>query len=701
LKDVVRVVRRFRPHVMVAAFSGTARDGHGQHRLSALLARRAFAIAGDSMAFSELGSEERLAPWTPLKLYRSTRFDSAATTLVLPTGGLDPRSGRTHHQIAMASRSQHRSQDFGVLQPTGPARTRFARLESRVEHGADQRLFDGIPRDTSWAALFGDSLRAELSPKRLADAVQPLLAALRRARRDGLPDDRRRLLEEALTVAAGLVLDATASHADLVPGQTFDVRVDLYNGGPLEVVIEDITVLPARGAEIAPASEAASSARVAFLGARLEPGTLETLRTTHRVSATASLTQPYFLAAPLRGELYDWSAARPEERGLPFGPPLMAAVARVQIDGVTVHLSREITHRFREQAVGEIRRPLRIVPAVDVRVAPRTLVWSSAGPRSKTLSVTLTANVPDTLTGSLRFVVDGWPVPEDQPFRLERLGERRSYAFTVERPLGVERQSVSARVVARTSDGRLFDHGIHDITYPHIRPVSWLRPARAAIHIAPITLPTVRRVGYVRGASDRVPEALRGIGVPLDLLDAQDLAGDDLALYDAIVIGSRAYEADSALARHNDRLLEYVERGGLVLVQYQQYQFVRGGFAPYSLEIARPHDRITDETTPVRILDRTHPAFVSPNLINDEDWQGWPQERGLYFPRSWDAAFEPLLAMADPGGEPVRGALLVARYGQGTYIYTGLSFFRALPAGVPGAYRVFLNLLGLSATHAQ
>ena len=200
----------------------------------------------------------------------------------------------------------------------------------------------------------------------------------------------------------------------------------------------------------------------------------------------------------------------------------------------------------------------------------------------------------------------------------------------------------------------------------------------------------------MRGASDRVPEMLSEIGVPLELLGPQALHEADLGVYDAIVVGSRAYEVDPALAQANPRLLDYVRGGGLLIVQYQQYPFVEGGFAPFPLEIAHPHGRVTDETAPVTLLDPSHPVFHRPNEIGAADWQGWVQERGLYMPSTWDAAYVPLLEMKDPDQEePQRGSLLVAPLGEGTWVYTGLAFFRQLPAGVPGAYRLFANLLAL------
>jgi hypothetical protein len=237
------------------------------------------------------------------------------------------------------------------------------------------------------------------------------------------------------------------------------------------------------------------------------------------------------------------------------------------------------------------------------------------------------------------------------------------------------------------------DRGIRLIDYGYIPRTPMPEVSEVSVTAADIRFPQLSRVGYVRGAADKVPEALSAVGLPVEVLTTRDLDSGDLSRFDAILIGSRAYETDPALPRANSRLLDYVRSGGLLIVQYQQYPFLQGGFAPYPLEIARPHDRITDETAKVILLDPNHPIFTTPNRITEADWEGWVQERGLYFAHTWDKAYTPLLAMADPGGPELKGGLLVARLGKGRYVYTGLAFFRQLPAGVPGAYRLLANLL--------
>jgi hypothetical protein len=520
----------------------------------------------------------------------------------------------------------------------------------------------------------------------MQDAVPQLASALQEARTASRPSDRTALIEEALGVAGGVVLDARASGAEVVPGGSFEVDVQCYNGGSQALQVEEIVLSVPHGWRVE---------SVQPLSSPLAPGEQVVQRFTVTPPTDADPTQPYFLARPLVGSLYDWSDAPARVRGEPFAPPLIVARVEAELLGTPFTLSREVSYRYLDQALGELRRPVRVVPAIEVRLDPARLAWSSAGFPERVFIVTLTANGEGVAEGEVALEADGWRVPAAQSFRLERLGESQSFTFRLARPDGAEQREVTVRAVARSRDGRVFDRGITLMSYPHVRPTAWVKPAESAVRVAPIALPDVERVGYVRGAADRVPEALAQIGVPIELLDEDMLARADLARYDAIVVGSRAYETDPALVRHNGRLLEFVAAGGLLVVQYQQYQFVRGEYAPYPLTIGFPHDRVTDETAPVRLLEPTHPALTRPNRLEAGDWEGWPQERGLYFAHTWDEAYTPLLAMADPGMPEVDGALLVAPYGEGTYVYTGISFFRSLPAGTPGAYRLFLNLLAL------
>jgi hypothetical protein len=359
-----------------------------------------------------------------------------------------------------------------------------------------------------------------------------------------------------------------------------------------------------------------------------------------------------------------------------------------------VTLSREVVYRYRDQRTGEVRRPLFVTRPFDLETTPGLVVWPTDGQaRHFTITVTNRSRGPAT-TQVVITPPSGWAAVRPESLLFDREDESKSVLVTVTPPAQLRPGMYELKTWAVTGRERS-EGALGVIDYEHIRPRAVVRPSTAELRAARISLPALARVGYVRGASDRVPEALQAVGVPIVLLGSDTLARGDLARYDAIVIGSRAYETEPALVANNGRLLDYVRSGGLLIVQYQQYPFVSGGFAPYRVSIARPHDRVTDETAPVTPLDPASPVLHVPNEIGPDDWQGWIQERGLYFAHDWDPAYTPLLEMHDPGDVPLQGGLLEATLGKGMYVYTGLSFFRQLPAGVPGAYRLFANLLAL------
>ncbi len=681
LADVLAVIRRFRPQIVVAIFSGTPRDGHGQHQVAGILARQAFETLRDSS-------------WGPVKLYRAAWSDTAATTLRLDGGAVDPLTGRSYHQIAMAGRSRHRSQDMGQLERPGPSVDRLAFVEWR-DRGRGTKDGDGLFAGVDtvlhgrarYVALL-DSARARLNPSRPA-AILPLLARALRELGDADPEQRE-TLERALAAAAGVAIDGVADDGILTPGERIEVEATVWNagGGAGAVTLAGIDVTAPADWKIERLDAASSP---------VPPGTLATRRFAVTVAPDAPRSQPYFLRRPLTGALYDWTDAPAAWRGLPFEPPPIELAVRLTIAGQPVTLRREVVYRYRDQAIGEVRRPIFVTRAFDVVVTPNVLVWPidglASGTRHFTITVTNRARVP-AVTQVVIAPPSGWAPVAPESLSFQREDEAKSLTVAVALPPDARPGSYALEAAAVTRGDRS-EGALVMIDYPHIRPRPVAHPATAELRVARIALPALTRVGYVRGASDRVPEALQAVGVPVELLGPDSLARGDLSRYDAIVIGSRAYETDPALVASNGRLVDYVRAGGLMIVQYQQYPFVNGNFAPYRLTIARPHDRVTDETAPVTELDPHSPVFHVPNEIAPDDWQGWVQERGLYFAHDWDPAYTPLLRMHDPGEPPLDGGLLVAPPGKGTYVYTGLSFFRQLPAGVPGAYRLFANLLAL------
>ena len=724
LEDALRVARRFRPQVLVAVFPSSALAGHGQHWVSALTADELFRRAGDPTAgdpaLAATLAAEGLAPVKIDAFYRVAFFRPEEATTRVPLTRIDPFLGRSMLQIALESRSQHRCQDMGQEQPLGdmdellqwvaggpgqaPPDDIFAGIDTRLRALAaeltDAALRGRVETELDAIEALARDTRSHLVAAELQRSAAPLgeivrrLRALEKAVGPGegstlaLLAEKRAIAEEAYATAAGFLVEALADRETVAPGESMAVRSQVWNAGGLPL---SGLVVQAVGTGFKVAKVGAPPAASGFFTTRLT----DERQLDVELAADAPLTVPYFRRRPLQGDLYDWQGVPAELRGEPFDPPPLRLRFSANLGGVDIALEREVVYRFRDQARGEVRRPLRVVPAVEVKLDRKLWIWPLAGTQETRLHVELRAGGKAAVAGQLEVAVPaGWPALKPIPFELPEGLRRRDLELTLTPPPGLAAGRAKVQVTA-VAGGRRFAEELALIDYEHIRPVAEPRPAQLEISTIDLAMPKLRRLGYVRGASDGIPELLRELALPVEVLDAATLAGGDLAAYDAIVIGPRAYEVEPALVGANARLLDYARAGGLVVVQYQQYQYVRGKFAPFALDIRAPHDRVTDETSPVHLLQPQHALFTTPNPICEADWQGWVQERGLYFASSWDPAFVPLLGMNDPGSDEKQGVLLVADYGKGRYIYTGLAFFRQLPAGVPGAWRLFMNLLAL------
>lgn len=714
LGDVVRVVRHYRPDVIINVFSGTPADGHGQHQVSAILALEAFQAAADPARFPGTGR-----PWQTAKLYESRRGATEGATVRVPVGHLDPLLGRSPFQVAVLSRGRHRSQDMGGAESSGP-RWGTLRLtlpreggeEPSIWTGLDTLLATGAPAESPAARALAryqqqvQEVRARFNPLDPRGSAAGLLEAMRTldAVRSALPRtngvaeldadmaDEADQLREATVTALGLVIDGIATDSRLVPGQTVQMETVVWNSGADPLRLNAFAPEMPRGWRAEPATPLADST--------VAPGTVARLRWNVQVPADAVLTEPYFLRRPRDGDLYRWPQdEREDATTLPFERSPVSICAQGVVNGTPLSMCREITFREVDPRQGERRLPLMVVPPVSVLLNPPARVLSTVTPRPVSYTVRLLAEQPGGVAGTLRLQApQGWRVePAAVPVRFADAREVREVRFTVTPPARAAAGDHSVSAVFTTEDGRTFERGMQSISYPHVRARPLYHDARSVIRAADVRVPQGLRVAYIEGAGEEGPGFLENLGITPDLLDAHDLAEGDLDQYDVIVAGSRAYEVRTDLIAHNRRLLDWVERGGTMIVQYNKYEIVEGRFTPFPITMARPHGRVTDENAPVRILDPAHPVFTTPNRITDADWQGWVQERGLYFAETWDPAYTPLLETGDPGETPLRGGLLVARHGRGTYVYTGLAFFRQFPAGNPGAYRLFANLLALGA----
>lgn len=706
LKDVVRVVRSFQPQVIVSGFSGTPRDGHGQHQASGWVAREAFRLAGDSTVFPELGREEAVLPWMPAKLYQSARFDREGSTLVLEGGVLDRAVGQSYLQIAMRGRSLHRSQDMGVSQPIGPSTVELRLVEDRTGAG-DGGFFAGI--DTTLATLahasgdgpgtrlaaIGDRLHG-LRPWRLEELAGlrrefGILVGEARGRLPAAAADQLRRMDDVLFLASEVLCDAVSSTEHLVPGDSVVIMLSCWNASQEpRVVAGRVRLLGAAAAGFGPH--------------RLAPGVLRGDTVRLQIPADARPTTPYYLERPKMtgAALYQWPTEGP--RGAPFEPPPVIVEFELEAGGRAM---QEAVYRYTDQALGEVRRPLTVVPAVTVTLTPVSGLWPIGESSPRRFDVTVRAMTRDSLALMVGLEVPArWRSERPAQVSLADGRRERTLRFTVRPAPGAPEARYRIRAIATDQARRMYSANLVRIEYPHTRPRQIVEDAAAEISLVRSALPRARGIAYVRGAADRVPEALQSMGLSPVLLSGDSLTRGDFSRFGTIVIGPRAYEIEPALAEASGRLVEFARRGGTVLVQYQQQVFFRGGFAPYPLSLTESLQpgqapfrvgapRVAEEDAPVRPLDPAHPVFRVPNRLGTADWGGWVQERGLYFARAWDSAWTPLLEMADAGEPPLRGGLLVARVGKGHFVYTGLSFFRQLPAGVPGAARLFVNLLAL------
>ena len=678
LADVVWVIRTFQPDVIITRFSEKP-PNHGHHTASALLAREAFAAAADPKRFPEQ-LKHGVRPWQADRLLWNTgNFGGAAPpkdAVHLEVGVYDPRLGLAMGELAARSRSQHKSQGFGVPEDRGAVTEHFVVLEGQRPAGEAPGPFDGI--ELTWkryGAAAAGYARAIADAQRTLDRDHPerALPALIRARGelDRLADeprvsDTRRALDQAIADAAGFYARATSASPVGAPGTTVDVTVELVTRNTA------VTVQRIEAAGAPPVTAALA----------LAVGDKHPVKLAVALPAQAPPSLAYWLARPPTPGHY--VVADPALIGAPHEPAPLEIAVEVAIAGRTVHLALPVVHAWTDRVLGERVRLFTIVPPATVTPLRDAVM---APGRHAPLALRVRAG-RDAVTGRVELELPaGWTAqPASQQVTLAKLGDEATVEFQVSPGPGAA--AGEAHPVVRIGDtGWSLREDVID--HPHIPVQVVLRPAAVALVPLSLKLPA-GRIGYVRGSGDSIAADLAHVGMAVDELDDTALGTGDLSRYAAIVLGIRAYNTRAAVRAVHPRLLAYVERGGTLIVQYNTTDF-EGPIGPFPLELGR--DRITDETAAVTFLDPKHPVLHHPNEISPADFTGWVQERGIYFGAKWDPRYTPILRFSDPGEGPLDGGLLIARHGKGRYIYTGLVFFRELPAGVPGAYRLFANLL--------
>jgi LmbE family N-acetylglucosaminyl deacetylase len=686
LADMVSVIRRFRPDVVVTRFPAEARETHGHHTASAQLAVEAFAAAGDRTRFaSQLGGPDKIAPFRPKRIVWN-RFsfggpptgEELAGLVKLDVGSFDPVRGESYGEMAARGRSMHKSQGFGVAPSRGES---FEWFKTLAGEPMKSSIFDGV--DLGWSRVPGGRKVAEHlariragfavdAPARSVPELLTLYAEM--AALADHPYKREKLdeLGEIILGCTGLWSDASVADYVAVPGGEVAVNVDALNRSPVAMTLREVR-LP-------------GGVRVA-VDRPMVQGKPVRVEKTFKLAVETEYTQPHWLAHP--PEKGHWTVSDSSLAVRPNAPALLAELV-VAIGAQTLTVARPLVYKWVDPVAGERQRALEVLPAVAVNPRPSLLVFADAT-TSKSLTVRLKAHRAG-VAGELKpELPSGWSAePASQHFSLAQKGDELELAFRVHPPRG---EAVASMRVVATVGGQKLARSVAHLEYAHI-PIETVTP-EAEVKLVRVDVKHKRtRIGYIPGAGDEVAAALRQIGYEVTTLTEEALAHEPLSRYQAIVTGVRAFNVDARLPYARGRLMQYVADGGTLVVQYNTNNFlskVPTEMGPKPFRISQ--HRVTDETAAVELIDPAHPILTRPNRIGARDFAGWVQERGLYFADQWDAAYQPILSLHDPGESPQKGSLLVAHHGKGAFIYTGLAFFRQLPAGVPGAYRLFANLL--------
>src|SRR4051812_7463813 len=728
--DFVRHIRTIRPDVIVGFLCGG--EGGGQHhQASAPLTLEAFRSAADPSKYPEQ-IKEGLHPWQAKRVFCTdqTAFGPqprprTPDQVTADVSGFDPVLGRTYAELGLEARSMHKCQGTSqLLLLPGQGLSRTYRLRDSVldpENHAPPTLFEGIDVTIAGLARFAGAhppaplvTRLQTIARHVADAehafrltgaqaaipallagrtaVRELDASLRQ--KDAQIDDAARFeltfrlaqkatqFDDAILAAAGVRLDTLSDDGVATAGQSVTVSTYASADAAAPVVLKAVALAGFDGAQ--PACQGA-----------LTPGKAVTCKTPARIPAATHLSTPYW--TPRKDSArYDF------EPDVPFGVPFRPTPFRVSYDltvaGEAISVSRPVEYRYDDVVPGEKRMDVKVVPPFNVRVTPDIAVVPAAAGGTRELRVTVGNNAKGASRGAVALQAPaGWTVvPASAPVSFAREDEQSTVRFTVSPGANAPAGEATVTATMTAADGVKSASGYEVIEYPHIRRQHYVEAAAARVKVIDVTVAPGLRVGYVMGVGDKVPPAIQQLGAALEFLDADTLAFGDLSKYDVIVTGVRAYERRPDLRANNRRLLEYAERGGTVLVQYNKFEFNEAQYGPYPAKVSS--DRVTDENAPVEVLVADHPVFNRPNRIGPESWAEWVQERGLYFLGERDPRYVDLVRTRDPfpyNASPKTGALVEARVGQGRWIYIGLGLWRQLPAGTDGAYRLLANLLSL------
>ena len=687
LHDVVWAIRKLQPDIIINRFDHrTPGTTHGHHTASAILSKEAFAIAADKTIFPEqLKHVEAYQPkrlmYNVLSHYKAFQESDKSKYYPIDIGTFYPLKGKSNNEIAAEARSRHQCQGMGTTASRGTKLEYMELLDGSVPSDKND-IFSNI--NTSWSRLdggkaIGDILKKvenDFNYRDPAASIPELLKAhqLIGKLKDGYwKTEKKAAIEEIILNCAGLFMEATTKEGKFVIGETIEVNFEAINRSNAKVKLNSIQIT---------ASDYDSTFQITmpFNESILFNESIQ-LNNTLRNSNAYWLNQTASLGMYKVDDL--------SLLGLPETPRELIAVFNLEIGGQTFSYETDIIQKFTDPVIGEVYKPLEITPPVFVNVAESVYLFPDN--KAKSIAIKVTAG-KDKVSGVLNPGAEkGWTIsPKQVAFDLQQKGEEQVCEFMLTPP---NNQSEAFLEPSISIGNQSYNQSIHEINYPHILRQVVLLQAKAKI--VKVDLKTVPlKIAYIDGTGDAVPSCLEQIGYKVHLLDDSQLTTTQLKTYDAVVVGIRAYNVREKLKFQHEQLMDYVKQGGTVIVQYNtNHRLLIENPAPLPLSPSR--DRVTVEEAAVEILEPAHPLMTFPNAISNKDFDNWVQERGLYFPNDWDQQFVPILSAHDPGESAKDGGMLYTKYGEGHFIYTGYSWFRQLPAGVPGAYRIFANMLGV------
>jgi len=677
LGDMVWVIRQFKPDVMICRFPTTGEGGHGHHTSSAILAQEAFTAAADPKRYPE--QLKYVQPWQAKRLLWNTfNFGSTNTTAAnqfkIDVGVYNPVLGKGYGEIAAESRSNHKSQGFGTAKQRGQA---FEYFKTILGDAPQTDLLDGAT--TTWKrvnggediaanlAIVSKSFNAE-SPERSVAALVQLRGKVAKVTDVYWRTQKLKDLDNLIAACAGLWFESYADNAAYALGDSITIRSQVINRYSDNVKLHSISIQN-------------QAKTFTDLGQVIPANQLQS----YLLKAIANkITQPYWLGAPHGIGAY--TLADDALAGNPENPDLLKVSYEFVIEGKPITYSRNLVYKYVDPVRGEVYQPIEIAPPVTATIENKVYIYKATQPQ--TLQVKLKSFVNGSGKVSLK-PVNGWQIsPAVIDFSNKHKGDEWTANFIVT-PLNTAKNSTVEAAV--TVNGQTYSMGLQRIKYEHIPNITLFPPAQAKLVNLDLKT-TGRKIGYIAGAGDFVPEALRQVGYEVHLLTEGEIMNTNLSSYDAIVTGVRAYNVDQRLAYEQPKLMEYVKNGGNMVVQYNTPSgLVVQQMGPYPFSPV--NERVTNEFAKITVTNAQSPLLNYPNKITQADFDGWIQERGLYFVNGLAPEYQTVFELNDVGEAPNKGSLITADYGKGRFVYTSLAFFRQLPAGVPGAYRLFINLL--------